>query len=264
MDQDATWYGGRPQHRHIVLHGDPASPWKRGTAASQFSAHVCCGQTAGWTKMQLGMEVGLGPGDIVLDGDPTPSLSRKETQHPPLFGLCLLWPNGRPYELLWKFDFSVTCRPSWQDFNWLRASRGPSAITEGLVHVLMLAQLCVVLALSRVELPCLVLAQSQALWCQTINFYGHCSSTLFVHLPATRAVAECAFTVDLFACIKHELETVCCYSILAKWNGHMKLYVDNVSWYLCLHSWQCLSHMHIQCLSLVFSQPNPKCLKFKF
>jgi len=29
-----------------------------------------CGQMAGWIKMPLGMEVGLGPSHIVLDGDP--------------------------------------------------------------------------------------------------------------------------------------------------------------------------------------------------
>ena len=34
--------------------------------------HVCCGKTAGWIKMPLGTEVGLGPGDFVLDGDPAP------------------------------------------------------------------------------------------------------------------------------------------------------------------------------------------------
>ena len=33
-------------------------------------ALVYCGQTVGWIKMPLGMEVGLGPGHIVLDGDP--------------------------------------------------------------------------------------------------------------------------------------------------------------------------------------------------
>jgi len=33
---------------------------------------VCSGQTAGWIKMSLGMEVGLGPGHIVLDGDLAP------------------------------------------------------------------------------------------------------------------------------------------------------------------------------------------------
>jgi len=31
---------------------------------------VYCGQTVGWIKMKLGMEIGLGPGHIVLDGDP--------------------------------------------------------------------------------------------------------------------------------------------------------------------------------------------------
>ena len=32
---------------------------------------VYCGQTVGWIKMPLGMEVGLGPGHV-LDGDPAP------------------------------------------------------------------------------------------------------------------------------------------------------------------------------------------------
>ena len=31
-----------------------------------------CGQTAGWIKMPLGMEVGLGPGHIVLHGASSP------------------------------------------------------------------------------------------------------------------------------------------------------------------------------------------------
>jgi len=44
---------------------------KRGTV-SQFSAYVHCGQTVGWMKMPLVTEEGLGPGDIVLDGDPVP------------------------------------------------------------------------------------------------------------------------------------------------------------------------------------------------
>jgi len=45
---------------------------------------VYCGQTAGWIKMPLGTEVGLGPGDIVLDGDPAPP--QGGTTAPPLFG----------------------------------------------------------------------------------------------------------------------------------------------------------------------------------
>jgi len=33
---------------------------------------VYCGQTAGWIKMKPGVEIGLGPGHIVLNGDPSP------------------------------------------------------------------------------------------------------------------------------------------------------------------------------------------------
>ena len=39
---------------------------------SQFSAHFYCAQTAGCIKIPLGMEVGLSPGEFVLDGDPVP------------------------------------------------------------------------------------------------------------------------------------------------------------------------------------------------
>jgi len=52
--------------RHCVRWG-PSSPPLKGHSP-QFSANVRCGQTAGWTKMLLGMEVGLGPGDFVFDG----------------------------------------------------------------------------------------------------------------------------------------------------------------------------------------------------
>jgi len=60
----------------IVLDADPA-PAQKGTAP-QFSAHVYCGQTAGWTKMSLSMEASLGSGDFVFDGDPAP-LPKKGT-----------------------------------------------------------------------------------------------------------------------------------------------------------------------------------------
>jgi len=50
---------------HIVLVGDKAPP--KG-AQPQFSTHVDCGQTAGWIKMILGRDVGVGLCDIVLDG----------------------------------------------------------------------------------------------------------------------------------------------------------------------------------------------------
>ena len=51
---------------------------------------VYCGQTVGQIKMKLGMLVGLGPGHIVLDGDPSP----QKGHSPSIFGPCPLWPNG--------------------------------------------------------------------------------------------------------------------------------------------------------------------------
>jgi len=59
----------------IVLDGDPGPPLPKGHSP-QFSAHVCCGQTAGRIKMPIGREVGLGYGRIVLDGDPAPPPQR--------------------------------------------------------------------------------------------------------------------------------------------------------------------------------------------
>ena len=48
----------------------------------QHSAHVYCGQTAGWIKISLGMEGGLGPRHIVLDGDTT-QLPPEKKRHTP-------------------------------------------------------------------------------------------------------------------------------------------------------------------------------------
>jgi len=58
-----------------VLDGDPAPPPQNRAESLKFSAHVYCGQTAGWIKMILGMEIGLSPGDFLLDGDPARPLN---------------------------------------------------------------------------------------------------------------------------------------------------------------------------------------------
>ena len=53
---------------HIVL-----GPSEGGGTAPNFrSMFIVAKLTAGWIKMSLGTEVGLGPGDIVLDGVPVP------------------------------------------------------------------------------------------------------------------------------------------------------------------------------------------------
>jgi len=42
---------------------------------------VYCGQTVGKIKMKLGMQVGLGPGHIALDGDPGPPPPKAHSTH---------------------------------------------------------------------------------------------------------------------------------------------------------------------------------------
>jgi len=85
-----TNYEGRPRPGDIVLDGDPSPPAQKrgyGAAAPTFRP-MYCGQTAGWIKMPLGMEVGLGPRHTVLDAVP------QNRAQPPIFGPCLLRPNG--------------------------------------------------------------------------------------------------------------------------------------------------------------------------
>jgi len=61
---------------------------------------VCYGQMVGWIKMKLGVQVGLGPGHIVLDGDP--ARPPPKGQSPPICGPYLLRPNGcRDQDATW-------------------------------------------------------------------------------------------------------------------------------------------------------------------
>jgi len=65
--------------------GTQLSLRKKG-AHPQFTAHFYFGQTAGCIKMPLGMEVSLGLGSIVLDGDPPPNKKGHSSPHssPPI------------------------------------------------------------------------------------------------------------------------------------------------------------------------------------
>jgi len=49
----------------------PPPPKKKYDDSSPSFLPMYCGQMAGWIKMPLGMKIGIGPGHIVLDGDPT-------------------------------------------------------------------------------------------------------------------------------------------------------------------------------------------------
>ena len=72
-----------------MLDGNPVPRPQKGGGAPKFSAHVYCIQTAGWIKMPLGMEVGLSPGEFVLDGHAAP-FPKKEAE--PGGGAPNFWP----------------------------------------------------------------------------------------------------------------------------------------------------------------------------
>ena len=67
---------------------------KGGRAPPQFLAHFYCGQMAGCTKIPLGMELGLSPGDFVLDGDTALSPKKVAEPLPPNFWPMFIVANG--------------------------------------------------------------------------------------------------------------------------------------------------------------------------
>jgi len=132
---ESRWHLARsgPWSRPQSARWGPSTPTQKTGQSPQFSAHLYCGQTAARIKMPLGMEVGLSPGDFVLDGDPAHSspkwggpnfqptsivakrlhgsrchlVQRCDTvldgdpappplkgHSPPIFGQCPLWPNS--------------------------------------------------------------------------------------------------------------------------------------------------------------------------
>jgi len=70
-------------------------------------ALVYCGQTIGWIRMPLIMEVDLGPGHIVLDGDP--ASAKRGTAPPPTFRPTAVagLPISATAELLLHYCFTL-------------------------------------------------------------------------------------------------------------------------------------------------------------
>jgi len=107
MDQDETWHAGRPQPRPHCVRWGPSPPK---STASQSSAYVCCIQVVGWNKMPLGMEVGLDPGDFVLDGDPVPHPQKRGRAAPTFWPMSIVAKrlDGSRCQLVWKASVKVT------------------------------------------------------------------------------------------------------------------------------------------------------------
>jgi len=107
MDQDATWYGGRPCPRPHCARWGPSSPPQKEHSSPRFLAPVCSGQTAKWIKMPLGMEVCLGPGHTELD--PVP-VYKKGAQSPNFWPMSIVAkrsPSTCTDSFTWKFILKV-------------------------------------------------------------------------------------------------------------------------------------------------------------
>jgi len=91
----------------IVLDGDP-DPLRKWHRSPHFSAHVYCGQTAGWIRIPLGREVCIGPGDVRREPS---SPTERGTAAPLTFLPTLLW-HSRPIQLL----LSTCCTARGREF----------------------------------------------------------------------------------------------------------------------------------------------------
>jgi len=128
-----------------VLHRTELPPPKKRGHSPQL-AHAYCDQTAGCISIPLGTEVGLGQADIVLDEDPAPP--KRGTA--PIFGPCLLWPNGwMDQDATW---YGCRPRPSRHCVRWGPAHppqwarppnfRSMSIVANGRPPLLLLSSCC--------------------------------------------------------------------------------------------------------------------------
>ena len=134
MDQDATWYRGRPRPtRDIVFDVDPVTPRKRAHPPQPIF-----GPCLLWPNRWMDEDAAwygsrpIGSGHIVLDGVSAPA---KRAQQPPLFGPCLLWPRSpvsATAELLltfkWKFPVALCQLHLWR--RCLPCTEGDMAIGD--------------------------------------------------------------------------------------------------------------------------------------
>jgi len=91
-DQYESWHAGKIRPWPHCFRWGSSSPPPKGYSP-QFAAHICCRQMAGWIKIPLGMEVGLGPVDFLLNGHRAP-LNKKGAEPPTrIFRPCPLRPS---------------------------------------------------------------------------------------------------------------------------------------------------------------------------
>jgi len=99
MDQNVTGYGGRPRPSpQCVTWG--LSPRIKGSQPPSVRLMPVVDKRLDESRSHFYKNVSLVLGHIVLHGNPVPPPQKVHSAQPPIFGRCLLWPNGRPSQLL--------------------------------------------------------------------------------------------------------------------------------------------------------------------
>jgi len=95
MDQDATWHEGRPQSRRLCVRwgASPLLPTKGLEHPPQFSAHFYYDKNCWMHQDATCYGSRPPPRGLCVRWGPSPPLPKKEAE-PPIFGPCILWPNG--------------------------------------------------------------------------------------------------------------------------------------------------------------------------
>jgi len=89
------------------------TPKKGQSLEAPSFGHVNCGRTAGWTEMLLAMEVGLGPGHIVLDGDPAIPSKKGDSPHFSPMSVEAKRLDGSRCHLLWRWASAQATFFTW-------------------------------------------------------------------------------------------------------------------------------------------------------
>jgi len=107
MDRDETWHAGRPWPWPHCVRWGPSSPSSEGAEPPVYGPYLLLPMAA-WIKMPHGREVGLGPGDFVIDGNPAPLPKRGQSPLPNFRPMSIVVKrlDGSRWHLAWRWPWS--------------------------------------------------------------------------------------------------------------------------------------------------------------
>jgi len=94
MHQDVTWYGGRPQPRRLYVRWGPSFPSPKGYIPRNFRPMSVVAKRLDGVRWRTWYGCRPRPRRLCVRWGPSYPQNRRNTHHHPVYGPCLLWPNG--------------------------------------------------------------------------------------------------------------------------------------------------------------------------